>query len=139
MEGTQKMMEIYTTQAISRVILAINHYISTGDFIGHGMAIAREDKLEFIVLVNPNLPADVTDWGRLKSKLQEVQYPPFELESLGFTLDSNFLANTITLAETDLIAFADALIERPGPLRWGSQKYLIDTLGLKPWPSADMG
>ena len=126
------MLEICIGTPLNRVFHGINHYISTGDLMGEGIAIPFEDKLKIVVLVNPTLPTDVEDWCKLKSKLEHISFPAFVLEVHG-KIPPNFDAYMITVAESDLDAFADVLMEKPGPLGWGSTKDLIDKFGLQPW------
>ena len=126
------MMEICIGKPLNRVLHGINHYISTGDLMGEGIAIPFEDKLKIVVLVNTTLPTDVENWCKLKSKLEDISRPAFVLEGHGIT-PPHFDAYTITVAESDLDAFADSLMEKPGPLGWGSTKELIDRYGLQPW------
>jgi hypothetical protein len=120
------MIHFITNTPMNRVFFAINHYVSAGDHIGEGIAMPVDDnKIRFLIPVNPNLPLDVEDWNKFNSKLQEITFPAFKLENHGKT-PPHFIMHTILVAEKDLTAFADALMEKPGKMGWGSPKTLID-------------
>jgi len=116
---------------MAKVIYGLNHYITTGDNLGEGFALGFGGDVLFNVPVNPTCPTDTADWEKLASRLGEITFPKIKQANQG--LVAGFRQQMITIAKKDCMAFADALIERPGPLGWGSVKKLIDLHGLAPY------
>lgn len=115
---------------IKMVILAINHYISTGDRLGEGMAMSDGDKLIFAIPVNRVNCDDIADWLKLNSKLQEISRPAFDLVNYEKT-HANFDNHLLKINKNDCHAFARALTESPGKMGWGSVKAVLDYAGYK--------
>ena len=120
------MVKLIMNSPINRVTFAINHYVSTGDHIGEGIAIPEGyNKIRFLIPVNQNLPIDIENWTKLLSKLKEIKSPAFLLENHGKT-PPHFIVHSILISECDLTVFANALMEKPGNMGWGSPKTIID-------------
>jgi hypothetical protein len=115
---------------LNRVIIGLNHYISVGDNLGEGGGVADGDKMKFIVPVNINLPLDVANFKKLRTRLQEISYPKFKLVDLGIHKYASHLPTfnmfIINVKQTDFDLFAKVLIEKPGSLGWGSTKAFLD-------------
>lgn len=123
------MLTVCVGTSMNRVLIGINHYITTSELIGAGLAMPVDNKIKFFILVNINHPTDVSDWQKLSSRLQEISSPQFEIEYHGRDEIKNgtkFDQYTITLLEKDCDEFAKALMIKPGPMGWGSTKRYVD-------------
>lgn len=120
---------------LNLLFVAINHYVSTGDHIGEGIAQAEgpqrkgeplpNELIQILILVNPALPTDTADFTKFKSRFSELEKEfSTRLESHG--RQDNFLAHSFTIRYRQCESLTQALTEKPGPLGWGSMKPLID-------------
>lgn len=113
---------------LSRLILAINHYISTGDLIGMGTAMEEgRDRTRPLILVNRNLAEDRANFACFRSRFDELAVG-FGTELVSVGGRGPFDAWTFSIRNRDLDVFARELQKQPGPLGWGTTKRQIDRL-----------
>lgn len=120
---------------LNRLIFAINHYVSTGDRIGEGiMTPEGAGRVCVTIPVNRQLQEDQSDFACFKSRFEQLasRYH-IRLEPMG--RDGKFDFWAFRIAEADIDRLADALLEHPGPMGWGSLKELIDMFNWTPWGS----
>ena len=104
---------------LNRLFIAINHYVSTGDRIGEGVATVEEDRLQILLPVKARDPRDAEDFRRFCARFDELA-PRFGL-SLEFKANAIGMDVWGFLIDPDQIdALSSALRERAGPLGWGS-------------------
>jgi len=61
-------------EPLSLLFVAINHYISTGDHIGEGIALEEgSQKVRVVVAVNTTLKDDREDFLKFKSKFDAIK------------------------------------------------------------------
>lgn len=133
----QNVTALGNNTPLSRLFVAINHYISTGDHIGEGNAIPEgpsisrtgephpADKIRIILLVNTTDKADLSDFEKFKSRFSQVAKDfNTKLESGG--RERHFLVYTFVIKYGFCNELAQKLTEQPGPLGWGSMKELIE-------------
>ena len=123
---------------VNRLFFAINHYVSTGDHIGEGVAQDRGGgQVCVLVPFNPRELEDKDNFDRLKARLEQLQQgrnadaPRFTLAYQG--QGGRFSVWGLTIQSTDCDALADLLVEEPGPLGWGSCKFTIDAVPTQAW------
>lgn len=122
---------------LNRLFVAINHYISTGDHIGEGIAVPEgpqrhtqgephpDDKLRVLLMVNTTDPVDRSDFEKFKSRFSQLE------KGFGTRLEdggrqAHFAVNSFVIQYKQTEPLAQALTEQPGPAGWGSMKPLID-------------
>ncbi|PRY38472.1 hypothetical protein CLV58_109199 [Spirosoma oryzae] len=122
---------------INRLFLAINHYISTGDHIGEGMAVPEgpqkvrrgepdaQDKIRILVPYNITNDTDLDDLACFTSRFNELasQFST-RLEPLQGNGQFGLTSFVIRYQQAHLLS--SKLMEKPGPAGWGSNKALID-------------
>lgn len=131
------MKELVTIQPgspLSLLFVAINHYISTGDHLGEGMAIGDgkgkgepkpNERFTIVILVNRSLPDDIEDFKKFKSKLESLEKTfPIKLSSHG--TQEGFSQYSFDIYYHQVERLTQLLTESPGLLGWGSMKELID-------------
>lgn len=109
---------------INRLFWAINHYVSTGDHIGEGVATQRDGAWVLCILVYYKKEQDCRDIAALRSRLSDSGLPRHEL-AYGGKMGEVEIWNLI-VADVDVLPLADALVSAPGALGWGSGKAVID-------------
>lgn len=122
---------------LNRLFLAINHYISTGDYIGQGMAspvnaglmsdreAQPEDKIRVLIPYNITSDVDLDDLACFKSRFAELQEEfSTRLEPVQGHGDFGCVGFVIYYKQCEPLA--KALKSRPGPKGWGSIKPIID-------------
>jgi hypothetical protein len=132
------MSELITFQPgspLSLLFVAINHYISTGDHFGEGIALGDgkgkgepkpDEKFTIVIVVNRSLPVDIEDFQKFKSKLESLRNKfPIKLATHG--TEQGFSQYSFALYYHQVPKLTQLLTESPGPLGWGSMKELIDT------------
>lgn len=111
---------------INRAIFALNFYISTGDFIGEGVALEQGSHTLLLVLHNPREWEDKDNWERLQARLLVLERERLlvGVRHLGWSPGVNgpqtFQTNAILVETKHLDDFARAVREKPGPRGWGS-------------------
>lgn len=110
---------------INRLMLAINHYISTGDNIGEGIATPDGDKVRVLIAVNKVMQQDKEDFQAFKAKFKEIK-GRFKLTLNDHGSQGLFHMYSFLIEESQIDNLAVALTESPGPKGWGSLKPLID-------------
>lgn len=117
---------------VNRLFFALNHYISTGDHVGEGIALdsAVPGVTIFAVPVNRHMEQDREDWRRLLARLKEIEAD----ESLNLPVriteegqQGLFDLYLLHVPTPTLDELSRVLREKPGPLGWGSMKATIDT------------
>jgi hypothetical protein len=113
-------------EPLSELYLAINHYVSTGDHLGEGVAAdAGPGRFRVLLAVNRALPQDVADWECFRSRFAELQREfGLRLQREGASMGMEMWA--FEVREDQVGPLAGALRARPGRLGWGSLKPLID-------------
>ena len=123
---------------VNRLFLAINHYVSTGDHVGTGMALPSDDaimrgdgtphpndRLMIVIPVRTADDRDLDDFNAFRSRFDQLAHRfGLVLEPLENEGEMGVWGFGIRYRYCD--ALADALIEQPGPAGWGSCKDLID-------------
>lgn len=113
-------------EPLSLLFMAINHYISTGDHLGEGVAIEEgPQKARVVVTVNMALKDDKEDFQKFKAKFEEIR-AKFQTRLDDHGRNSIFHTHSFVILKKDIEAMAQAFTESPGPLGWGSMKKLID-------------
>jgi hypothetical protein len=122
---------------INRVFFALNHYISTGDHVGEGIAMEAGDSIIFAILHRPREWEDKDNWERLKARVEELidERFPVAIQDLGWAPgpsgdQQEFRAWGIRVRRSELDAFAGKITEKPGPKGWGSMRTFLERQGL---------
>lgn len=114
-------------EPLNRLLFAINHYVSTGDHVGEGIALPTgregDPSREQLVMipVNTKMEQDREDFAAFGARLNELGW---ELEKMG--RDGIFEFYALRIREDEMDALAEKLRERPGQEGWGSMKETID-------------
>lgn len=117
-------------QPLNRLFFAINHYISTGDHFGEGIAVPEGGRVRVLIPVNVNLPQDGEDLRAFRSRFEELQ-SAYET-ALGYMgEEEGFEFWSFLIREDQADALARDLRASPGSLGWGSGKAIIDAHGWK--------
>ena len=127
-----RTVEIHRDGPIYELLVAMNHYISTGDHIGEGNALIDTSKpgpnrLGVVVPVDPKNSIDVRDFELLQLRLTEIAAengPSVELENHG-SMD-RFDAWIMFVAEPLIPALTAALKAKPSAEGWGSVKLEVE-------------
>lgn len=111
---------------LNRLILAINHYISTGDLIGAGTAMQEgRDRMAVLILVNRTLEEDRSNFARFRSRFDELAGEfRTELRFLHRRGPFDYWTFSIPIAHADRLA--KELRKRPGALGWGTTKEQVE-------------
>lgn len=121
-------IEFMREGAFTDLFLAINHYISTGDHVGEGIALPDpEDGLRVLVPYDPDNKTDNEDAVRLQRRVSEImdaRTMPLAMDHEGRS--GKFAVLVILVGEKDARRLAQELVRTPGPGGWGSMKALID-------------
>lgn len=113
-------------EPLSLLFMSINHYISTGDHLGEGIAIEEDaQRVRVVVTVNTTLKDDKEDFEKFKAKFDEIK-AKFQTRLIDHGRTSIFHTHSFVIAKKDIEAMSQAFVESPGPLGWGSMKKLID-------------
>jgi len=113
---------------VNRLFLAINHYVSTGDHFGEGMALplaAPAGVLRFVIPVNRAMEQDLEDFDRFRARFEQLA-PKYKTELEDQGAEGLFHMWTFDLPERLVDRLARDLRAAPGPLGWGSPKSVID-------------
>jgi hypothetical protein len=107
------------------LILAINHFVSTGDHIGEGGVYEDAGMYQVAVPVKQYLPLDRADFSKFRSRFKQVA-PRFgiRLELVDYSNGMDIYAFKVAPAQVP--ALARALAAEPGKLGWGSTKPYVD-------------
>ena len=114
---------------LNDLVLAINHYVSTGDHIGEGVAMEGADgRYIFTVPYDPAHPDDRADAQRLRLRVSEIaaQYPDLKLEVQEQKLPGKFDYLLLFVSPADVRRLAAELVRSNGDAGWGTSKPLID-------------
>lgn len=116
---------------LNRLFLALNHYISTGDHFGEGVALPESDPalrlVRVLIPVNRTMKQDRVDFEKLRSKFDELAAAgefPVRLEHMG--REGLFEYWSFVVPEFRMDDLAAELRRAPGPAGWGSGKAIID-------------
>lgn len=113
-------------EPLSKLFIAINHYISTGDHFGEGTAMENgKDEVLIFILVNINLKDDREDFEKFKSKFDQIS-KSFDTRLIDRGSNRGFHTYVFSLRKESIQDMAVELLRNPGPLGWGSMKALID-------------
>lgn len=125
MERKKPKVVIQEHGSANDVFLGINHYISTGDYIGEGAVLDMgAGVLALVVAYNPSSPQEIADLTALKVRLEELRQTgidlreetqPWAAQGMG---QFNFLL--LHVHQDDLIRLAQGLVREPGKAGWGS-------------------
>lgn len=114
---------------LNRLFVALNHYISTGDHVGEGVATPEGTIHQVLLAHRPSDATDAADWEKLQARLDELKS-----QGLGLKLtDEGRVPNVpgpggpqqmhlhALHVPTGQVAWLTSLLrEKPGPLGWGS-------------------
>lgn len=114
---------------INDLFLAINHYVSTGDHIGEGVALPEPDGRVLIQIpYNPRNATDADDFKRFASRMAEIAVADpslqFPVKDMGKT--PHFTIGGFVIGQDQMRALARELVRDGGLLGFGSGKRLID-------------
>lgn len=125
---------------LNRLFLALNHYISTGDRVGEGLAIPggnpKGTTHQVLIPHQPGEATDAADWEKLRARLAqlEAEGQGFKLTDEGFAPGPSgrrhFHIHALHVPTTKVLRLTALLREKPGPLGWGSFYDLLRTHGL---------
>lgn len=121
---------IVSGQPLNALMIAINHYISTGEYVGEGIAIPEADGRTLVLLaVSLSDPTDAEDFRRFRARWDEIA-PTLGLR-IGFGgVEHGMEMWNFRIAPAQMPALTAALRERPGPLGWGSLYPILAEHGL---------
>ncbi|NBB84978.1 MAG: hypothetical protein GVY12_01985 [Bacteroidetes bacterium] len=111
---------------LNRLFLSINHYVSTGDHFGEGVAMPTSTgRVLVMVPVNTRMEQDRQDFDAFRARFDEMA-GRFDTELQDIGRDGLFHFWAFEIDETRMDELSEALRERPGPKGWGSGKTIID-------------
>ncbi len=106
---------------LKRLIIAINHYISTGNHFGEGFALGEGSRVRIVIPVNLYMERDQKDFEAFRSRFDELADEfNSELEDMGRGGLMRVWTFLVDYKRVDELA--RAFRERPGSLGWGSRK-----------------
>ena len=124
-----KQLDVIGEGPVRDMILAINHYVSTGDHIGEGIALeGLSGDYLFAVPFDPQSADDLADARCFERRLREiVEDQPAILLSVSEQKEpGQFDYLLVSILPSDLRKVAAALVRSAGQAGWGSGKPLID-------------
>lgn len=124
-------MDIAQNQPVNRAFLALNHYISTGDHVGEGVALGEGNKTVLLITWRPREWEDNDNWKRLRARLEELKGEGFALEIREMGANGEFSFAGAVVETSQLDEFATKITERRGPLGWGSMKTFLERNGIE--------
>lgn len=124
-----KNIQYVERSPLNRAFFAINHYVSTGEHLGQGIATEMlPGVFSLAIPVNTAMEEDVADFEAFEAKVAELcAHPdemPIRLVSSG--KHGTFALYTLIVPAPILDDLARKLREKPGPKGWGSMKATID-------------
>lgn len=127
-----KNFKIICDGEVSILILALNHYITTGDTIGHvGMLAGKNGEMQALIPCDLSNSVDHADLKLLARKIEYLQ--PFfheadvhvQFEDSGVQRDK-FRTFILSFHRRDLLIIACALAMESKSIGWGSPKPYVD-------------
>ena len=115
---------------VNRLFFSINHYVSTGDHFGEGLAMDTvPGALAFMIPVNTRMEGDAENFRRLEARIRQLRDHPEEWPVRLTDEGRQGLYHIYALhVPAPLVEpLAAKLREEPGPLGWGSPKKIIDS------------
>ena len=118
---------------IHKLMVAFNHYITTAEHIGDGVALPVGDDLAVCIPYAPCEFEDSTNWRCLEARLQEI----VAKDSLNIRIrndgtgEGRFTLMIVTLPQSDITRLTTLLKAKPGPLGWGSLRTFLTARGLE--------
>lgn len=101
-------------EPLSLLFVAINHYISTGDHIGEGIALEEgSQKVRVVVAVNTTLKDDREDFLKFKSKFDAIKLK-FQTRLDDHGREGIFHTHSFAVAKKDIELMTQAFTEAPG-------------------------
>ncbi len=122
-------LDIVTEGPVRDMILAINHYVSTGDHIGEGVAMEGEGGgYLFGVPYDPRNPDDRDDARRLRQRLAEIAaaHPGLSVRTEDHPPAGGFSYFVVHVRPELARRLAAELVRSSGDAGWGSGKPRID-------------
>lgn len=115
----------------SELVVAINQYVATGDYVGVCNAAQDTDRgaLQLIFPVDQKNPTDAADMAKLKGRLDEIAAAggaKFELRDLGMHGTTTYRAYLLDVGYDEIEALTAELNARPAAAGWGSPKPEVD-------------
>lgn len=112
-------IQVLANEPANRLIYAINMYVSTGDRIGEGIVLSKDDPCTIVVPVDPDSEQDWSDFLSLRARVDELDGVSIEKqgEEQGFTF--------YLLHADDADEAAADLASEPGEKGWGSPRPLV--------------
>jgi hypothetical protein len=114
---------------INDLFLAINHYVSTGDLYGEGVALDLGGDLRLVQIpYDPKSADDAEDYRKFSVRLGEILQQHRDLAGPLKTLDRlpRFVIAGFEIDEGRMRDLARELVRHPGSAGWGTGKALID-------------
>jgi hypothetical protein len=106
---------------LNNLLFAINHYVSTGDHIGEGMAFDEGPDTMVSIPYDPNSPVDTNDFRLLTVRLKEIEAeggPKVTFRDMGIAGKWQLMVMRVRI--TDVPALAEKLMEKPSAEGWGT-------------------
>lgn len=115
-------IKIGQSNELNGLAIALNHYVSTGDYIA--MATAwNTGSLWHIIIPIRDEAEDKENFAKLRSRLEELP----ALHTLQYLQQyEEFHMWDLCVEEGNIVELGVALMERPGNLGWGSTKPTVD-------------
>ena len=110
---------------VNRLFFAINHFVSTGNHIGEGIALPVGSKIRMLIPVNTVMTQDLQDFAAFRSRFLELA-PRFALTLTGPENNGLFDIYYFDIEPGRMDELAQELRKKPGPKGWGSSKKVID-------------
>ena len=129
MNQRMKPIDVISEGPVRDLFLALNHYISTGDHVGEGVAMEdHQGDYLFNIAYDPQNAVDAADYIRFRRRITEIMeagaIPLMVTEPDGRR--GQFLVALLHVKPADVRRLAQELVRSPGAAGWGSMKPLID-------------
>jgi hypothetical protein len=135
--------KVLENTTVNRAMFALNFYLSTGDYIGEGVALDNylhpatgKDCTMLMVTYDPLNPEDAGNWDKLHARLKELIAENLVIElkdedwTPGHRGPQTFRSFLIVVETLRLDEFARAVREKPGPKGWGTSYDYLKRYGL---------
>ncbi len=122
-------IDIKQNGPLNDLIFAITHYVSTGDYVGECIALESETDPDAIIILlteNTSDPVDSADFAKFMARAKEIAATGLYATFAKAGSSAPFRSTMFTLRNSDVPAWALALLSSPGAGEWGSLKPILD-------------